>query len=524
VLSTVDRLPDYLSWYLSPPTTPASAMSEKPLSWGDIRFREVRPTDIPAVAQIEKASYPEDEAASKSALQYRQHHAAPYFRCAVVGGQDDDNDVVIGYICSTRCREFEHESMSLHIPNGSLLAIHSVVVQQKYRKRGIATAMLKEYVEDVQKNNDGTIEKMVLLAKKDLLAFYVECGFQVKQLSSIVHGSEQWYDLELDLENAARKPGRPYYVVDAFADTFRPGSGNPAAIVIVEPHQENEQTSKWMQTVAKEFNLSETAFLWPAAEAQDGKNENKRHFHIRYFTPTVEIPLCGHATLASASVLYHTVQLKNRNETSIVFHARKEIVNAELAITSTNDTRITMEFPVKPAVEVTDADGEDQVAIEHMMSTALRVQPDSVIFMGVSEIGDLLVEITHDSFRQIPYEGLNYPAFKSWDGYSRGVIVCCSAPPSDINSGEDDSQSDEVEQPVDFLSRFFAPKAGINEDPVTGSAHCVLAPYFAQKFGKENVVGNQVSERGGVVFCTVHNTRVKLTGSAVTTMTGVLFL
>jgi ribosomal protein S18 acetylase RimI-like enzyme len=163
-------------------------------------FREGRPTDLPEVTVIEEASYPADEAASKSALQYRQQNAAPYFRCAVVPLEDDDdNSKLVGYICSTRCREFEHESMTTHVSNGRLLAIHSVVVPEEYRRKGIATKMLKDYVEHMRATNDGTIEKLVLLAKDNLLAFYENCGFQVIGPSAIEHGSEQWYDLELDI-------------------------------------------------------------------------------------------------------------------------------------------------------------------------------------------------------------------------------------------------------------------------------------------------------------------------------------
>ncbi len=124
-----------------------------------------------------------------------------------------------------------------------------------------------------------------------------------------------------------------------------------------------------------------------------------------------------------------------------------------------------------------------------------------------------------DAFHDIGYEKLNFKAVMEWDGYYRGVIVCCSCPPSD--NGEkngDDSGS------PDFLSRFFGPKAGINEDPVTGTAHCVLGPYFSQKLKSEKVVGKQTSERGGIVECLVTGEKVRLTGTAVTTISGTLWL
>jgi PhzF family phenazine biosynthesis protein len=488
-----------------------------------VRFREGRPTDIPAVAVIEKDSYPEDEAASKSTLQYRQHHAAPYFRCAVVEeGDDDDDSKLVGYICSTRCREFEHESMATHVFNGPLLAIHSVVVQEEYRRKGIATAMLKDYVEHMRATNDGTIEKLVLLAKQNLLAFYVNCGFQVVRPSAIVHGAEQWYDLELDMLTFGQKAGSPCYIVDSFADPEQSGTGNPAAVVLLKSDVDvtDENTLKWMQGVAQEFNLSETAFVWPA-KIEKGSDESALPYHIRYFTPTVEVPLCGHATLASAAVLYQTTNIKNKNEARIVFHAKEDVVQAELASTSGppsssgRSTRITMEFPEKPADKLEK--GEDIKAVQEMLQTALKVSPESILFMGLSSIGDLLIELVLEDFQAIGFEALDYNALLSYEGYSRGVIICAQLP--DIEVADD--QSDAGQTP-DFLSRFFGPKAGVNEDPVTGSAHCVLAPYFCTKMGKNKVIGHQVSQRGGYVECSVEKGRVKMTGSAVTSMDGTL--
>lgn len=166
----------------------------------EVRFRTCRPTDIPICAELEAASYPASEAASKSSLQYRQHHAARYFRCAVLNnsstttasaattdpcgggtGKDedphDDDDTVIGFICSTKCHTFTHESMSVHDSSGRLLAIHSVVVAEPYRRQGIATRMLKDYIVTI--SQDTSVEKMLLLAKENLLPFYLKCGFRV---------------------------------------------------------------------------------------------------------------------------------------------------------------------------------------------------------------------------------------------------------------------------------------------------------------------------------------------------------
>ena len=161
-----------------------------------VRFQTCRPTDIPACYAIEAASYPAAEAASKSALQYRQHHCSRYFRCAVLNGGgggggvvmegeasnnngDRDRDEVIGFVCSTKCHSFRHESMSVHEASGRLLAIHSVVVAEKYRRQGIATLMVKDYIQTILAEDEDPPEKFVMLSKAHLLGFYVNCGLQV---------------------------------------------------------------------------------------------------------------------------------------------------------------------------------------------------------------------------------------------------------------------------------------------------------------------------------------------------------
>jgi len=163
-------------------TAADTAVSAPPPPPLDVRFRTCRPTDIPACYAMEAASYPATEAASKASLQYRQHHCSRYFRCAVLASDkdngDDDHATVIGFVCSTKCHAFTHESMSVHEASGKLLAIHSVVVDQAYRRQGIATRLLRDYIQAVLQEEDPP-EKLVLLAKAHLLAFYVNCGFQV---------------------------------------------------------------------------------------------------------------------------------------------------------------------------------------------------------------------------------------------------------------------------------------------------------------------------------------------------------
>lgn len=164
-----------------------------------ISYRTPLPQEISSCHNIEAESYPADEAASLESLEYRLENAPSYFQCAIL------NDSIIGFICSTRCDSFQEESMSSHVPTGIYLAIHSVVVEESYRRKGVATAMLTQYLETVQRhvneeNGLGSgIQSVVLIAKKELLGFYVNCGFEVIRPSAIVHGQEQWYDLERTL-------------------------------------------------------------------------------------------------------------------------------------------------------------------------------------------------------------------------------------------------------------------------------------------------------------------------------------
>ena len=259
---------------------------------------------------------------------------------------------------------------------------------------------------------------------------------------------------------------QPVVQVDAFTD--RPFAGNPAAVCIL-PSPANEE---WMKNVAAEMNLSETAFLHPLADG----------WSLRWLTPAVEVDLCGHATLASAHVLWEDGHLPADAEAR--FHTRSGLLTCRR-----NGEWITMDFPAKPERETQAPEG---------LERALGVTPR---YVGRSRF-DLLVEVdSEDAVRALkPDIGL----LSSVD--VRGVIVTARA----SDGG------------YDFVSRFFAPRAGVNEDPVTGSAHCVLAPFWAARLGRADLTGYQASRRGGLVRVRAAGDRVELAGQAVTVLRGEL--
>ncbi len=257
------------------------------------------------------------------------------------------------------------------------------------------------------------------------------------------------------------------HLIDAFTDSaFR---GNPAAVVLLAADRPDE----WMQAVALEMNQAETAFL---RLRDDG-------FSLRWFTPWAEVDLCGHATMASAHYLW-SAGLLAPDEVAR-FHTRSGVLTARRDA----DAWITLDFP---AIEPRDTDAPgDLLAV-------LGVAP-SRVFGGSF---DLLCVV--DDPAVVRNLGPDLHAMARWD--VRGVIVTA---PSD-------------ESGVDFISRCFFPAIGVPEDPVTGSAHCALAPYWYRVTGRTALVGRQASRRGGLVRCTVVNDRVLLAGKAVTTVVGEL--
>ena len=250
------------------------------------------------------------------------------------------------------------------------------------------------------------------------------------------------------------------YQVDAF--TKEPFKGNPAGVCLLEKPADE----KWMQNIALEMNLSETAFLYPH---NDG-------FNLRWFTPAVEVDLCGHATLASSHILLETGVLDKNQQAR--FYTKSGLLTA-----SYKDDLIEMDFPATPGK-----------AIDEIPNLAKAL--GAKIKYVCKNAYDLLVLV--DSEQTVKEMNPNFGLLKKIT--ERGVIVT--------------AQSDSTE--FDFVSRFFAPAAGIDEDPVTGSAHCTLGPFWAEELGKNSFTALQASKRSGIVQVTVKEDRVILGGYAVT--------
>jgi PhzF family phenazine biosynthesis protein len=268
----------------------------------------------------------------------------------------------------------------------------------------------------------------------------------------------------------------PLYQVDAFTnERFR---GNPAAVCLLD----RAADPPWMQSVAAEMNLAETAFVVPRDDA----------FSLRWFTPTTEVPLCGHATLASAHVLWETARLGPEDPAR--FDTASGALECRRVATATGaHAGIEMDFPAERA------EPDDGVAAgPARLDAALRGTALGVARGRTHYLVELADESTVRGLR--PELGL----LAELD--ANGVIVTAAS---------DDAR-------FDFVSRYFAPKVGIPEDPVTGAAHCMLGPWWAERLDKVDVVGHQVSSRGGVVQVRVDGDRVRLRGQAVTVLRGEL--
>ena len=256
----------------------------------------------------------------------------------------------------------------------------------------------------------------------------------------------------------------PLYQIDAFAEG--PFTGNPAAVCPLEAWLPDAV----MQQIAAENNLSETAFFVPEGEG----------YRLRWFTPTTEVDLCGHATLASAFVVFRWL----KPERSKVTFATQQ---AGPLTVSRDGELLALDFPARPPAPCPMPEG---------LAAALGRAPTVVLaardYLAVYETADQIAALTPD-----------FPAIAALDRFA----VITTAPGTDG---------------VDFVSRFFAPARGVDEDPVTGSAHCTLIPYWAERLGKTRLQARQLSRRGGALSCAMRGDRVTIAGRALLYLEGII--
>ena len=255
------------------------------------------------------------------------------------------------------------------------------------------------------------------------------------------------------------------FQVDAFAD--KPFAGNPAGVCILS----DTRPDGWMLSVAREMNLSETAFVTRQRDA----------YGLRWFTPKTEVPLCGHATLASAHILWE--EKLEAEGTTIRFQTKSGTLQARQA-----GKRVEMDFPARRVEPVNgNNDINESLQVSPLRTYNGTYATDGDLFLLEVESEDIVRRIAPDYQRLLSTAAL-------------AVIVTSRSSSSEY----------------DFVSRFFAPAAGVNEDPVTGSAHCYLTPYWGTKFGKKEMVGYQASQRSGIVYCKWTDDRVWIGGKAIT--------
>ncbi|WP_409473333.1 PhzF family phenazine biosynthesis protein [Streptomyces sp. HC307] len=263
-------------------------------------------------------------------------------------------------------------------------------------------------------------------------------------------------------------------IVDAFTD--RPFAGNPAGVLLLDAFPDDD----WLQNVAMEVNHAETAFAHPLPEGGEAD------WALRWFTPATEVAMCGHATLATAHVLHST----GTHEGRVRFATRSGVLVAE----PHEDGSVTLDFPTAPLTPADIAQG---------IADALGAEPGAAFDTGPN-VGDLLLELADEK----TVRALR-PDHKALGAHSaRGIIATARA--------EDPSRG------YDYVSRCFFPNVGIDEDPVTGSAHTALAPYWSERLGRPDLTGLQASPRSGRVRTELRGDRTLLSGRAVTVIEGEL--
>ncbi|CEL97822.1 unnamed protein product [Vitrella brassicaformis CCMP3155] len=503
------------------------------LTAGGFSLRFPNATEATALHELEVASYPEDERVSLAKLQYRLEKAPGY-----TIGLYDEMGGLAGFVNGLRCsgRVLTHEVMATHVPDGESAYVSSVVIRREERGKGLARKLFLCYIK-LMSLYDPSLQHVLLISKAPLLRFYRSCGFTVEGLSSVELGKDSWFQMSMDLADV-RQQASMVLQVDAFTDEAY--SGNSCAVVFTHRNGDEE----WMQSLANEMNLAETSFLErrDASELKaDGQRLNGSHdgaslFHLRWFTPATELDLCGHATLGAAHALWEEglsprgQPIHFKTESGILTASRRQWAPPTPPPLAHTDTQassssaapsewIELDFPATPPNFYVSLPapswGEDMM---RLLEDGLGVGREAFVYVNRS-IYDAFVEVDSSRVCLLDIKP-DFRVLKHMDAHLRGVIVTSKATPHLVAK---------TGQNVHFFSRFFAPQSGIDEDPVTGSAHCSLAPYWCDKLGQSCLLGYQASARGGCVGVEMGGAdpvmgghRVKLMGKAVTVMKGTL--
>lgn len=390
----------------------------------ETRSVELLPTvdsDLPSIIALESASYPAEEAASAASLQYRLSKAGEYFRSMWLDSE------LVGFICGTRCSEFTAASMSTHEPSGECLALHSVVVRPELRRQGFGVRAVRAYVDIMLKRaeSDATLSCIKLIAKAGLLRFYRKANFEIVGASTIQHGHDLWFECVKDLRQI------DMVQVDAFSACLF--AGNPAAVLFTTRWNDEP----WMQKVAMENNLAETAFV-------DRLDSSNSCFAIRWFTPVQEVDLCGHATLAAAKALYATGRADPSEPIRLKTRAAGDLVVSRQTVGS--EEWLELDFPTG---HLTPRESPLPGVCE-----ALCIDSADLLYCGdgPATVPDVVVEISPVAFASLKVDQAKLAQLDM----KRGLVV--TSRPLEPDSS-----------PYAFCSRFFAPRCGIPEDPASFS-------------------------------------------------------
>ena len=423
------------------------------------------------------------------------------------------------------------------------------------------------------------IEKIIVLCRSSVASLFVSSGFRWRQTVSL--GCDSYYEMENQLPLSDNKPvsiPREFYLVNSFALPGISVSGNPAAIIVLPDDDYSGASDEWMMSIARQFNQPSTVFAWRLDDksvassisddvlnvsnhGEDDEHQNNHHFFVRFFNPKGECNMCAHAAFGLANVLFRhfdegTDVVSFHNRTNIVLQARpyvssqtrrpsylpqqpNSVAMETKTLLNSTDGKIRMDYPWRDVVElphdgqkailamlrraffsshsVVDDDEDDDSETDEI---ALSLSSSQILFAGATENNeDLLVEVEAEMFDTMLRRNVDYSALEHGYGYTRGIIVCCS-PSASI--------SEQFNIDVDFRSRYFQPRVGVNEDVASGWPQCALAPYFHSKNanGKDKLVGLQQSERGGLIECILNkdDESVGIVGLTVTTLKGVTLI